>query len=260
MNDVSFYEERASAKIPSSDNPEMLALVARIERWCSISDGDRVLDFGCYDGYILRNLRRRHEIQGVGVDIAPKAVELARLLSRDDQLDFLVSDGLPLQLLAGSFDVGVCSEILEHVPDFDAVLDEMARLLKPGARLYATMPNSLRDVWPPFRQLCRRVDSIEGHRRRMSKDEFVAAIASRGFHPLHVQYRGFILSAMWYRTFIYSPHLKAAGIRLVGTGATPFQRLARLAAYCAMRVYMLGDRLFSRFSGSMSIDAAFVRV
>lgn len=39
-----------------------------------------------------------------------------------------------------SFDVILCSEVLEHLPDAVRVLDEFARLLKPGGRLIVTAP------------------------------------------------------------------------------------------------------------------------
>ena len=39
-----------------------------------------------------------------------------------------------------SFDVILCSEVLEHLPDAVKVLDEFARLLKPGGRLIVTAP------------------------------------------------------------------------------------------------------------------------
>jgi SAM-dependent methyltransferase len=39
-----------------------------------------------------------------------------------------------------SFDVILCSEVFEHLPDAVKVLDELARLLKPGGKLILTAP------------------------------------------------------------------------------------------------------------------------
>jgi SAM-dependent methyltransferase len=258
MNET-FYQKRVAEKVPTSNNPEMTSLVSRVERWCRIANGTRVLDFGCYDGYLLRKLRERNHIEGIGVDIAPAAVELAKKLSDLDGLEFVVSDGLPLPFPTASFDVVVCSEVLEHVPDLEGVLNEVARVIAPGGRLYATMPNSLNDVWPPFRTLCLRVDEVEGHLRRMTREELVDAITSHGFAPARVEYRGFLLSAIWYRTFIYRPRVKAIGIQLVGSGTSVLHRLARAAAYAGMRIYMFFDRPFSGYRRCLSIDAAFIR-
>lgn len=41
---------------------------------------------------------------------------------------------------AASFDVVLCSEVFEHIPDPLKALDEFARLLKPGGKLILTIP------------------------------------------------------------------------------------------------------------------------
>jgi 2-polyprenyl-3-methyl-5-hydroxy-6-metoxy-1,4-benzoquinol methylase len=257
--DTAFYETRVSQKNPTSDNPEMTSLVDRIESWCQVKDGDRILDFGCYDGYILRRLSSRKQITGVGVDIAAAAVELANRLNTSSGLRFRVTDGGTLPFDPASFDVVVCSEILEHVPELDRVLGDIARVLVPGGRLYATMPNSLRDVWRPLHPLCRRIDEVEGHLRRMSRPDFLAAVVSHGFVPMRSRYRGFILSAIWYRNLIYTARVKALGIGLIGADRALSERLAKLVAYTAMRLYIVGDRPFSHYRRSMGIDAVFMR-
>jgi SAM-dependent methyltransferase len=47
-------------------------------------------------------------------------------------------DALPLP--DESFDVVVCTQVLEHVPDPGAALAELARVLVPGGRLWLTVP------------------------------------------------------------------------------------------------------------------------
>jgi SAM-dependent methyltransferase len=49
-----------------------------------------------------------------------------------------VSAGLPFR--DASIDGAICTEVLEHVADEHATLDELARVLKPGARLIVTVP------------------------------------------------------------------------------------------------------------------------
>ncbi|TMC54760.1 MAG: class I SAM-dependent methyltransferase [Chloroflexi bacterium] len=261
--DAAFYERRTTEKNPTSDNPEMTGLVRRIHDWCGIEDGFRVLDFGCYDGYIVRRLRKLAKIHGVGIDISPSAMAQARHAADNEGLDgleFVVSDGAHVPFPNGSFDVVICSEILEHVPDLDAVLAEISRILVKGGRVYATMPNSLSDVWAPFHPLCRRVDQVEGHLRRMTRTEFIAALQSHGLQPTRVRYRGFVLSALWYSTFIYNPRIKRMGISLISQRESLSQRTARLAAFSMMRAYIAFDRLFQGSRRCMGIDAALSKV
>src|SRR5688500_2708829 len=123
-----FYESRADVKFPTSDNPELDAVLKRIQDWCAITNGQRVLDFGCYDGYILRKLRQRRRIRGVGVDVSMTALKLARLAAEHTALSFSLSDGAALPFSSGAFDVVICSEVLEHVQDMKRVLEEISRV------------------------------------------------------------------------------------------------------------------------------------
>jgi SAM-dependent methyltransferase len=52
----------------------------------------------------------------------------------------LVSDITAIPAPDASFDVVLCTEVLEHVPEPAAALGEMARLLRPGGRLLVTAP------------------------------------------------------------------------------------------------------------------------
>ncbi|WP_236019773.1 class I SAM-dependent methyltransferase [Sabulicella rubraurantiaca] len=61
--------------------------------------------------------------------------EEARKLHPIPSID-ITRSGLP----DASFDLIVSNEVLEHVPDLDAALRDMARILAPGGRLIATFP------------------------------------------------------------------------------------------------------------------------
>lgn len=254
-----FYEERAAEKHPTSDNPEMVRLVDRIAQWTRLEHGQAVLDFGCYDGFIVGRLARRFGVRGIGVDLAPSALALAAEGQQGTGCQFVCSDGLGLPFASATFDVVVCSEILEHVPDLDGVLAEIARVLKPGGRLYATMPNDLAAVWPPLRPLCRRVDEVEGHLRRLTMQGFIAELERHGLHVDQRHYRGFAASAIWYRLLIYSPRVKERGLAVVQGEASPLTTPAKSVAYAGMRTYMWFDGLFSRYHGCMGVDVAAVR-
>lgn len=52
----------------------------------------------------------------------------------------LVCDITAIPCEAASFDVILCSEVLEHIPDPCAALDEFTRLLRPGGVLIITAP------------------------------------------------------------------------------------------------------------------------
>ena len=52
----------------------------------------------------------------------------------------LICDITSIPQPSASFDVILCSEVLEHVPDPTKALDEFTRLLKPGGRMILTVP------------------------------------------------------------------------------------------------------------------------
>jgi SAM-dependent methyltransferase len=51
-----------------------------------------------------------------------------------------ISDATAIPVSPATFDVVLCTEVLEHVPDPVGVVNELGRILKPGGRLLLTAP------------------------------------------------------------------------------------------------------------------------
>ncbi len=114
-------------------------------RWASARVATRrVLDAGCGVGYGSELLSAAGAAQVTGVDISATAVEQSRKRGTEN-VSFHVADIAELPFADGSFDVVVCFETIEHVPDQDLVLDELRRVLAPGGLLAISSPN--RDVY-----------------------------------------------------------------------------------------------------------------
>ena len=54
-------------------------------------------------------------------------------------LDYMC-DATSIPVDSGSFDVVLCTEVLEHVPEPIAVINEIGRVLRPGGRLFVSAP------------------------------------------------------------------------------------------------------------------------
>jgi SAM-dependent methyltransferase len=120
-----------------------------------VSAMDDCLDLGCGDGgtsgfYLSENARSYK-----GVDISERAVELATNRGLAAQR---IDDASRLPFGDDSFDVVVCVEVLEHLFEPQLAAAEAVRVLRPGGRFIATVPNGaywrdridmLFGVWQP---------------------------------------------------------------------------------------------------------------
>lgn len=106
----------------------------------------RVLDVGCGTGDVLDGLPRDC-MSLTGVDMVAEMIEEARRTHPGDT--FLVADATNLPFEPESMDVITSLGVLEYVPDPQAVLRSMWRVLAPGGHLIMSFPNRR----SPFRRL-----------------------------------------------------------------------------------------------------------
>jgi demethylmenaquinone methyltransferase/2-methoxy-6-polyprenyl-1,4-benzoquinol methylase len=99
------------------------------------SGGDRTLDLATGTGDIAFALAARGA-RVVGLDLTPRMIELARAkaLSGGSTATFLVGDMLALPFPSGSFDIVTTGYGLRNVPDLEAAIDEVGRVLKSGGQ------------------------------------------------------------------------------------------------------------------------------
>jgi 2-polyprenyl-3-methyl-5-hydroxy-6-metoxy-1,4-benzoquinol methylase len=76
-----------------------------------------------------------------GIDIDETAVRFANKKFGSKKLRFEVADGQHLKFKENSFDVVVCAQVYEHVPDVNMLINEIYRVLKPGGICYFSANN-----------------------------------------------------------------------------------------------------------------------
>jgi SAM-dependent methyltransferase len=170
--------------------------------WFPLSAGDRVLDVGCGEGRHSLAAYLRPGVSVVGVDLSGEDLAIARgriddMAPFDPQgyVRFLQGDATRLPFPDDAFDRVICSEVLEHIPNFIGVLEELYRVLKPGGRLCVSVPRA----WPE--KICWWLSSDYhntpgGHIRIFSRRFLEREITRQGLntyhrhgaHALHVPY------------------------------------------------------------------------
>ena len=135
---VEFTGERV---IPGQVNDDLwsehLARYAYARRY---AEGRRVLDAGCGTGYGSAELAQSALVV-TGIDVAPEAIAFSRATYPIPSLRFLVSSCAVMPFPENAFDLVVAFEVIEHLPDHRAFLQECARVLTHHGLFIVSSPN-----------------------------------------------------------------------------------------------------------------------
>jgi len=96
-----------------------------------------VLDVGCGDGFFTQAVFK----EKIDIGIDPDPVEVRRAVKRGNYKKVLNTGVGNLPLPDSSVQTVISNCVLEHVPDINAGLAEIARVLRPGGRLMMTVPS-----------------------------------------------------------------------------------------------------------------------
>ena len=97
----------------------------------------RILDLGCGTGEITQRLADLYpQAQLVGVDILEGNLTLARRDNAGARIRYESGDAFALRYPDAQFDLVVCRHMSQAVPNFDLVLGEITRVLKPRGWLH----------------------------------------------------------------------------------------------------------------------------
>jgi len=196
-------------------------LLAELPR--GLSAAPRILDVGCGPGIFLHRLSLRYPNAVVqGVEYSATAVEAASPALRPRIVHGDILD-VAAELGCEPFDLIVCSEVLEHVPDPLAVLRALANLAAPGATLLFSVPAGMRH-WSSQ-------DDAAGHLRRFELSEFRAMLMHTGFEVPRLYAWGGPVSWLYNRTIgVLGP------ARAAHTSRSRIGRLAARLATVALRI------------------------
>jgi ubiquinone/menaquinone biosynthesis C-methylase UbiE len=113
-----------------------------------IKQGELYLDAGCGNCRDAGLVLKHEDIYYVGIDISFSMLKEAKKRYSSKQMSIVRGDCLVLPFKNKTFDIVVCSEVLEHIPQWKDALKELKRVLKDKGILIISTPNTFSIYYP----------------------------------------------------------------------------------------------------------------
>ena len=178
-----------------------------------VAPGDRILDMGCGPGRHTCAAYELDRVTAVGADLNPADLAEAR-----DRLNYhhrlgahggggwalAAADITRLPFASESFDLVICSEVLEHIPDHETAMAELVRVLKPGKTMVVSVPRYLpeRVCWALSDEY---FNANQGHVRIYRKSELIDRLRKKGLTPWASHFAHGLHSPYWWLKCLVGP-------------------------------------------------------
>ena len=192
LADTWWHENGFLNLLQSTVNPWRLPYFKRILDGLQIDPhAVRALDVGCGGGLLAEELAAMG-FAVTGIDPSVRSLEIARTHAAQSglRIEYRTGYGHDLQFENASFDVAFCCDMLEHVADWDAVIGEIARVLRSGGVLFydtinRTFASKLRSIMIAQEWKWTRFAPPDTHVWEMfiKPEEITASLERHGLRP-----------------------------------------------------------------------------
>ncbi len=167
-----------------STNPVVKRLMAKFESTLDelfeLAAPQTLLDVGCGEGVLIHEWAHRLEGRVVGIDLEDETIQSEWAKRQAPNLEYKIMKAENLPFADDEFDVATAIEVLEHVPDPEHTVEEMARVAK--RHLIVSVPRE-----PLWRMLnmargayMKELGNTPGHLNHWSKRSFVRLLSNYG--------------------------------------------------------------------------------
>ena len=177
-------------------------------RRLGLEPGDLVLDLGCGAGrHVFQSLREGARVVAFDYDLAElrevatlcSAMAIEGEIATDDDAAACRGDAVRLPFPDDTFDRIIAAEVLEHIPEDEAAMAALQRVLKPGGTIAVTVPAWLAE------QLCWKLSDeyhapfVEGgHVRIYTENELRRKLRAVGLKPGDAHHAHALHSPYWW--------------------------------------------------------------
>jgi SAM-dependent methyltransferase len=172
----------------------------------NLRDGLAVLDLGCGQGRHIHGLYYAADMTCLGMDLSLEDVLHTRAGfdafpdfsgARGQSYGLACADALHIPLPDASLDRVICSEVLEHLPDYKTALAEINRITRPGGMFALSVPRA----WPE--RICWNLseeyhNTPGGHVRIFNAKTLRLDVEKAGFRYLGKHYAHGLHAPYWW--------------------------------------------------------------
>lgn len=176
----------------------------------------------------------RHGVEAIGCDLSPSGVFAARNFARTEEVGdlatFVVCAAEALPLANATVGAASAVAVLEHLDDDDAAVSELARVLKPGGRVWLTVPHAFRYMPPPIWPIYWWHDRRIGHKRHYDETSLKKLCAAAGLEHVATHFSAHPIKLLQAAAAALVPSLRRTRSRLWWA----LERLDRRASHRAL--------------------------
>jgi 2-polyprenyl-3-methyl-5-hydroxy-6-metoxy-1,4-benzoquinol methylase len=168
-----------------STNPVVRRLMdgfhSRLDELWAKAAPESILDVGCGEGVLTYEWAERlGDRRIVGIDLDDEKLKAEWATRRRPNLEYVTADATSLEFADGEFDMASAIEVLEHVPEPEQTLAEMARVAKH--HLLVSVPRE--PLWRGLNMArgayLKDLGNTPGHINHWSKRSFVSLLSRYG--------------------------------------------------------------------------------